>query len=84
MATSEILKRSENLRPHISKCYHFICAENTNKFPLWLSGLGTQLLFMRIQIPSLALLSELRIWYCHNLWCRSQTWLISGVAVAVV
>ena len=24
------------------------------------------------------------IWRCRELWCRSQTWLGSGVAVAVV
>ena len=38
---------------------------------------------MRLQILSQALLSGLRIWHCHELWCRSQTWLRSGVAVAV-
>ena len=30
------------------------------------------------------LLSELRIQHCHELWCRSQTRLESGVATAVV
>ena len=39
---------------------------------------------MRTQVWSLALLSRLRIWHCPELWCRSQTWLESGVAVAVV
>ena len=38
---------------------------------------------MRTQVQSLALLSGLRIWLCCELWCRSQTWLRSGVAVAV-
>ena len=41
---------------------------------------------MRTQVPSLASLSRLRIWCCHEqqfMWCRSQTWLRSGVAVAV-
>ena len=28
---------------------------------------------MRMQVPSLALLSGLRIWRCLELWCRSQT-----------
>ena len=32
----------------------------------------------------LALLSGLRIRRCHGLWCGSQTWLRSHVAVAVV
>ena len=31
----------------------------------------------------LALLRGLRIRHCHELWCRSQTWLGSHVAVAV-
>jgi len=30
---------------------------------------------MRMWVPSLASLSGLRIWCCHELWCRSQTWL---------
>ena len=38
---------------------------------------------MRLQVQSLALLSGLRIWYCHELWFRLQTWLGSGIAVAV-
>ena len=37
-----------------------------------------------LQIPSLALLSGLRIWRYCELWCRSQTPLRSDVAVAVV
>ena len=39
---------------------------------------------MRMQIQSLAMLSGLRIRHCRELWHRSQTWLGSGVAVAVV
>ena len=39
---------------------------------------------MRTQFQSLALFSGLRILHCHELWCRSQTWFRSGVAVAVV
>ena len=31
-----------------------------------------QLGTMRLHVQSLALLSELRIWHCHELWCRSQ------------
>ena len=30
----------------------------------------------------MALLSGLKIWRCRELWCRSQMWLRSGVAVA--
>ena len=36
------------------------------EFPLWLSRLRTQLVFMRMQVQSLALLSGLRIWCCHS------------------
>ena len=39
---------------------------------------------MRTQVRSLALLSVLRIQHCHELWCRLQMQLGSGVAVAVV
>lgn len=42
------------------------------------------LVSMRMQVWSLALLSGLRILCCHELWCRSKTWLGSDVAVAVV
>ena len=35
----------------------------------------------RIWVQSLALISGLGIWCCHELWCRSQTWLGSGAAV---
>ena len=39
---------------------------------------------MRIPVQSLASLSGLRIRRCLELWCKSQTQLRSGVAVAVV
>ena len=38
---------------------------------------------MRMQVRSLALLSELRIQHCCELWRRSQTRLGSSIAVAV-
>ena len=38
---------------------------------------------MRTKVRSLALLSGLRNQHCHKLWCRLQTRLGSGVAVAV-
>ena len=53
------------------------------EFPLWLSGLRTQLVSMRTQVRSLGLLSRLRIQYCRELWYRSQTQLGSGITVAV-
>ena len=36
---------------------------------------------MRFRVQSLASLSGLRIWRCPELWCRSQTWLRSCIAV---
>ena len=39
---------------------------------------------MRTRVPSLPLLSGLRIWHCHELWCRSHMWLGSGLSWAVV
>ena len=38
---------------------------------------------MRLRVRSLALLSGLRIRCCRELWCRLQTRLGSGMAVAV-
>ena len=37
-----------------------------------------------MQVGSLASPSELRIWHCCELWCRSETRLGSHVTVAVV
>ena len=45
-----------------------------------INQLGT----MRLRVPSLALLSGLRIQHCCELQCRSQTRLVFDVAVAVV
>ena len=39
---------------------------------LWLSGLRTQLVSMRMQVRPLASLSGLRIWHYHELWARLQ------------
>ena len=38
---------------------------------------------MRTQVWSLASLTGFRIWHCRELWCKSQTWHGSGIAVAV-
>ena len=38
---------------------------------------------MRLRVQALASLSELRIWCCHELQCRSQIQLGSGIAVAL-
>ena len=46
--------------------------------------LRTDIVSVRVWVLSLASLSGLRIWCCHKLQCRSQMWLGSGIAVAVV
>ena len=45
-------------------------------------GRNIQLGTTRLRVPSLVSLSGLRIQRCHELWCRSQTRLRSGIAVA--
>ena len=42
-----------------------------------------QLGTMSLWVWSLASLSRLRIWHCRELWCRSQMWLRSGIAVTL-
>ena len=42
-----------------------------------------QLETMRLQVLSLASLSGLRIRRCHELWCRSQMLLGTGMAVVL-
>ena len=50
---------------------------------MWLSGLRTQLVPLRIRVSFLDSLSGLRIGHCLEMLGRSQTWLGSRVAVAV-
>ena len=50
--------------------------------PVVASGYRTQLVSMRMPVRSLASLSGLRIWRCHELWRRLQTQLRSHTAVA--
>ena len=38
---------------------------------------------MRTQVQPLASLNGLRMWHCRELWCKLQTRLGSGMAVAV-
>ena len=54
------------------------------EFLLWHSGLRILLVSMRMGVQTLVLLNGLRIGHCHRLWCSLQTWLGSGVAVAIV
>ena len=55
---------------------------NPEEFLLWLRRLRTQLVSMKMRVLSPALLSGLRIQHCHELQCRSQMQLGSGIAVA--
>ena len=56
--------------------------------PLWVPIVAQQkwikLASMRLRVRSLTLLSGLKIWRCCELWCRSQMWLGSRIAMAVV
>ena len=54
------------------------------EFPLWLSRLKHDRVYMRMWVWSLASLGGLRIWPCCKLWLRLQMWLGSTVDVAVV
>ena len=47
------------------------------------AGQGINIGSVRMQVQSPASLSGLRIWCCHELQHRLQTWLRSGMAVAV-
>ena len=58
------------------------CRRNYREFLLWFSGLEIQLVSTRMLVQTLALLC-VRIWHCHKLWCRLQTWLRSCVAMAL-
>ena len=65
-----------------SRSPHFSAFQR--EIPLSLSRLQTWLVSMRMGVQSMASLSGLRIWHCHELWYRSQMWLRSCVAVAMV
>ena len=52
--------------------------------PLVVQQKQIQLGTMRLRVRSLVSISGLRIRHYHELWCRSQTQLRSGVAVAVM
>ena len=54
------------------------------RIPVVVQQKRIQLGIMRFRVRSLASLSGLRIQRCRELWCRSQMWLGSGFAVAMV
>ena len=51
--------------------------------PVVTQGKRIHLGTMRWQVRSLTMLSGLRIWPCHDLWCSLQMWLGSCIAVVV-
>ena len=57
--------------------------KSTLGVPMMAQRLTNRLGTMMLRVQSLALLSGLKIWRCHELWCRSQMQLGSCVAVAV-
>ena len=63
--------------------------QGLNKY-LWISPHGSAVTIPIVVhedaslIPGLISLSGLRIWHCHELWCTLQTWLRSGIAVAII
>ena len=72
----------ELTRPKLSKRKAII--KIREGVPIVAQWYRSQLVSMRMRVWSLASLSGLKIWRCHELWCRSQTQLGSGVAVPVV
>ena len=53
------------------------------EFLSWRSGWRIWLGTMSLRVRFLALLGGLRIRHCHELWCRLQTRLGSGIAMAL-
>ena len=72
--------------------YFLMCAFSAINFPLNIAFAGSSHrgtvetnLTRNHEVVGLTpgLAQWLRIWYCHELWCRSQTWLGSGIAMAL-
>ena len=60
-----------------------LCQRNILGVPVVAQQKQIQLGSMRLRVRFLASLNRLRIQCCRNLWCRSQTLLGSGIAVAL-
>ena len=58
-----------HLYPCIHSLIHSLKKYNL-EFLMWLSRLRTQLVYVKMWVQSLALLSGLRIQRCRELWCR--------------
>ena len=72
-----------HLDVNVSLCSSDSINNEHMEFPLWLSGLGTWPVSMRMQVRSLASLSGLRIQHCCKLRARSQMGLRLWIAVAM-
>ena len=63
--------------------FHYVDYNHIREFPLWHSGNESTCIHEEVGWI-LALLRAWGIRHCHELWSRSQTWLRSLVAVAMV
>ena len=76
--------RSDQMVLHLIRSMRTELKLQKKEFCCGSAGYEPQLVSMRMRVGSLAFLSGLRLRHCRELWCRSQTQLGSGVAVAVV
>ena len=85
----------EKLDPHTLRWIIKFCAATLEKsgcfskqlnigIPVMAQRKQIWLVCMRMRVRSLASLSGLGMWYCHELWHRLQMWFGSHIAVAVV
>ena len=74
-------KSTVNIILNSEKLKSFLLRLGTRGVPIVAQQKQTQLVPMRMRVQSLASLSELRIWLCHELWCSSQMRLESCVPV---
>ena len=90
-----LLKSTTTLLPLITNIYiHLLCTtifqstlhvlKLTYGVPVMVQQKRIQLETMSLRVRSLVSLSELRIWRCHELWCRPQARIGSGIFVALV
>ena len=72
------------LLPGLMEIIYISSNYQTAGVPIMVQQKRIRLVSMRMLVRSLALISGLEIWHCHELWCSSQTRLGSSVGVAVV
>ena len=85
MSNANRLGVSQESHSGVSACFLWAPSkERANRVPAVAQRVKNPTLSRRIWVQSLASLSGLRIQRCHELQCRSQMRLQSGIAVAVV